>query len=259
MTIPLEPGLKELVKRKKHWLTVLWKIIRIDGIEFLFTSHTQNITFQNEVYTPIDSVQSSARRKEADLSVENLELIGVISDATITHDDLRSGRFHEAKITEVWIDYRFPWADPFTLAKYTITEIKYSGERWEAKVEGLTRKLVQPIGRVYGRECDNDLGDAVCRVDTQALSENGTVLAVTGVGNDARVIFDVSGLTAVSDFYTHGRLLWTSGENIGLISVVKLHTVGANTTIELQLPTEFTITVLDAFNLEPGCDKLKDT
>ena len=250
MTIPLENGPKEILKRRKHWLATLWKLERTDGVTFRFTSNTQKIIFENEEYTPLDSVQASARRKQADLAVENLELVGVITADAITHDDLRAGLYREAKITETWIDYRFPWLPPFTVAKYEITELKFSGERWEAKVESVVRRLRPKVGRLYTRECDNDLGDSVCLVDVVGLSENGTVFDITGAGLNDRSNFTASGLTEVLDFFTHGRLIWTTGLNTG---------PGAEHQLELQLPSEFPIDVLDQFNVQPGCDKLRDT
>jgi len=260
MTIPLDNGTRELLKRRKHWLATLWKIERTDSTVFRFTSNTQEITFENELYTPVDSVQVSARRKEADLAIENLEMIGPITSNLITHEDLRSGLFNEAEITESWIDYRFPWMPAITTAKYWITEVKYSAERWEAKVEGLTRWIIPRVGRMYTRECDNDLGDAVCRVDVVGLSEAGSILSVTGGSLNNRSLFEASGLTESADFFTHGRLTWLTGPNTAKTSVVKLHsTPAAVQTLELQLPTDFNISVLDTFNVQPGCDKLRDT
>lgn len=253
--INLTDGLAALLNKDKHYFANLWQIDKDDGSVLRFTDYNNIITFENNEYTPTDGVSSSARRKEAGFSGQNVEILGIVSDSTITHDDLRAGLLNNAEITETLIDYRFPYLGAITQYKYTIINISFSNERWEAQVQGITRKLSQKVGRIYGRLCDNDLGDFICRVDVVALSENGTVFAINTSGQNARTTFDASGLTEVDGFFTHGRLTWTTGLNAGFKSQVKLHTVGAATTIELQIPTSYAIVVNDTFNVEPGCAK----
>lgn len=259
MTLNLPVGLLALLKKRKHFLITLWKLIRTDGFTLRYTDYTSDILFEGETFTPSDGLSASAKRKEANLETQNLEIIGIISDDSIKHDDLRGGLYRNAVVEEQVIDFRHPYLGALITNQYTITEVRYNVERWEAKVEGLKRKLRPKVGKLYARDCNNDLGDAVCRVDVQALSENGTVLVLTGAGLTERAIFDTTGLTEVDDFFTFGRLAWITGENAGIKSQVKKHIVGVATSIELFEPTPFAIAVNDQFNVEPGCDKLKDT
>lgn len=259
MTNPLPAGLLPLLKKRKHFLTTLWKITRKDGVVFRFTDHQSTVDFRKETYTPTDGVAASARRRESGFEVQNVEIIGVISDSTITHDSLRAGLFINSKVNEIIIDYRHPYLGAFLENTYYITETRFNVERWEAKVEGLKRFLKPLIGKLYVRDCRHELGDSICRIDVQALSENGTVSVLTGSGVTARTMFNASGLTEADGFFTFGRLVWTSGTNIGIKSQVKLHVVSGSTSIELFNPLPFNLAVTDAFNVEPGCDKLRDT
>ena len=259
MTVPLPAGLLALLKKRKHFLATLWRFTRKDGTIFRFTDHVNDIIYFGETFTPTDGVAASARRKESGLEIQNLEIIGIISDNTIKHDDLRAGLFVNSLVNEILIDYRMPYLGSFLENSYFITETRFNVERWEAKVEGLKRLLKPVVGSLYVRDCRHDLGDDICRVDVQALSENGTIFSLTGSGVTERAIFDVSGLTKATDTFTFGRLIWITGNNVGIPAQVKKHTVGANTSIELFQPLSFAPAVNDQFNVEPGCDKLRDT
>lgn len=255
MTNPLGDGLLSVLKKKTHFHTALWRIERTDGLILRFTDASSTVEFENETYVPTDGVNASARRKQEGTLPPNLEVVGIVSDSAITFDDLQAGFYENAVISEIIVDYRAPYLGALLRTDYVLIETKFNGEVWEAKVEGTTRKLVQPVGRVFGRTCDNDLGDSVCRVDVVASSENGTVSVIIGAGLDARAEFEATGLTAPDDDFTHGRLTWLTGDNAGLLSQVKLHTVTGVTTIELQLPTVFDIAVNDTFNVQQGCAK----
>lgn len=255
MTTPLGNGLMSLLRKNKHFIAALWKLERSDGVIMRFTDHSHKIIYLGDEYTPTDGVSSSARRKQTGFSGQDVEILGIVSDSSITYDDLRAGLMDGTKIIETLIDYRFPYLGFLNQYKYTIINLTFSGEVWEAKVEGISRELNQRVGRIYGRNCDNDLGDSICRVDVVALSENGTVFAINFVGPTARAVFDVTGLTEAAGFFDHGRLTWITGLNAGIKSQVKFHTIPGATTIELQKPTPFDITVNDQFNVEPGCAK----
>ena len=255
MTNPLEAGQLELIKKTRHFHTVLWILERTDGIIFRFTDASSEIEFENEVYTPTDGVNATARRKEEGTDPPNLEVVGIVTDTSITFDDLQAGRYQDALITEIIVDYRAPYLGAILRNEYVLVETKFNGEVWEAKIEGSARRLVQPVGRVFGRTCDNDLGDVRCMFDVVGTSEAGTVTVISGTGLNARALFEASGLVAPDDDFTHGRLTWLTGANTGDLSQVKKHTVAGVTTLELQLPTIFDISVNDTFNVQLGCAK----
>ena len=234
-----------------HYLAILWWLERTDGSDLRFTDHNTQITFENNTYTPVGGVSASAVEKQTGLQEQNFELLGVLDSTAITHDDLRAGLYNHAHIREYLVDWRYPWAGAITSREYWIREIRFSGERWEAQVAGLTTFLQPKICRVYSKTCPYTLGDTKCGV-----SLTGGNL-VSGAGVDAiveqRRIFETD-LAKDPDWGTFGVLTWTAGDNNGLSYEVKQHWK-EDGRIELFLPTAYDIDTSDTFDITAGCDK----
>ncbi len=202
-------------------LSTLWEIERSDGTFFRFTDHDEKIVFDGNTYDPTGGFSSSARQKQADLDTRNLEIVGIIDATIVDHDDLKAGLYREAKITERLVDWRQPWIGPLQINKYFVAETKFTGESWEAKVEGLTRFLEPRVGLIFGRTCRHVLGDSFCTVNLVPLTESGTVSDVTGAGLNDRKTFKATGLTSVTGFHDFGLVKWLTGNNAGISTEVK--------------------------------------
>lgn len=259
MTFPIATDLQGLLDQNVKFFVTCWRIVRTDGVTFRFTDHDSKITFLAETFVPAGGFNASARQAQSGFEIQNLEIMGILTSSVITHDDLRAGLYREAAVTELIFDSRYPWAGVILETRYFITETKFSGEHWEASMEGLTRKLTQKVGDLYNRECRHELGDDICQVDIDALKENGTVTVISTSNADKRSKFESSGLTAVDAFFASGKLLWTAGLNNGLLGEVKTYDLAGPQEIELFLPMPFDIAVNDTFTVFPGCDKLLTT
>jgi uncharacterized phage protein (TIGR02218 family) len=254
MSITVNEAIESLRTMRTHRFATLWEIERTDSTILRFTDHSQAIEFGGEDFSPLGGFNSSAQQVMGDLSERNLEVVGILSDSSISDDDLRAGLYREAKITATLVDWRYPWAGTFVTNVYWITELQFSGERWEAKVEGLTRWLNPRVGHLYDRLCRWTLGDSNCKFALGPATESGTVGSVT----TARRVFVATGIVKADDFHTLGKLTWTgAGANSGLVSEIKLHAVtgGPTHTISLQLPTPYDIEATDPFTIIAGCDK----
>jgi len=175
MSINLNKDILSLNGDLTHRFATLWTITRTDGVVFRFTDHNTKITFEGNVFTPIGGWDASARQKQEGLKTRNLETRGIISSDVITDDDLRAGRYREAKIQEELVNWRTPWVGSFFKNTYWINETKFSNEMWVAQIAGPTRWLRQKVGEVYGRTCRFVLGDIRCAFDLPVM----TLLAVT--------------------------------------------------------------------------------
>lgn len=247
------PPIGSLVDSKTHRLCTCWKITRKDGTVMRFTDHNAPIVIPNDgTYLAAGGFAASARQRQEGLQTRNIECIGMINSDAITQDDLRAGRYREAKVEELTVDWRYPLAGPLYGVSYWIEEITFDGSKWNAKVTDIARWLRVAIGDVYARNCRWDLGDANCQVNLAAITQSVTITAI----DSQRKTFRASGLTSsANDFFNYGRVLWTSGANNGLIGEIKDY-VGATKQVQLQLDMPFDFAIGDTVSIYPGCSKV---
>lgn len=226
-----------------------WKILRGDGMVLGFTDHDAPLVFGGVTYAAASGFTAGEVQSGADLSVDNLSVMGALSDASLNEHDLAAGLFDNAAI-EIW---RVNWAAPdqrVLMRSGTLGEVKRGRTAFEAEVRGLTQGLNRPIGRVFGHGCDAVLGDARCTVAVVPVA--GTVVAAT----DNRR-FTATGLGAyASGWFASGKLVFTAGANAGRAMEVKRHTLsGSVASLELWQAMSEAIAPGDAFTVTPGCDR----
>ncbi len=257
--IQLASGLESLRTNKTHRFSTCWKVERTDGVIFRFTDHNAGLMIDGELYLSMGAYDATARQNLDKLQTQNMEVKGMLTSIAITHDDLINGLYREAKIIEMLVDWKYPWAGIFFLRYYWITETTFNGESWEAKLEGITRWLQPKVGTVYARPCRYNLGDDRCspdgEIDLDALSENGTVSDVTSAGLDNRKVFLANGLTAEDGYYDYGYLT-LDGIDYEILSYT---TAGILKKIVLCEPCPVKIEVDDTFVIYPGCDRMFST
>jgi uncharacterized phage protein (TIGR02218 family) len=248
------PGAISLLTQKTHRLASLWKIQREDGKVFRFADHNAQIIFDGATYKPAGGFDASARRKESGLRVANLEIRGALTSDDITVNDLRAGRYRNAKITEYLVDWKYPWAGSMETSVYWIADVKFSGSGFIVQLAGTPQRLRVGVGSYYSRSCRYDLGNARCKVNLFALTLfNCEVVTVVDQRNFTATHPALAGLP--DDWFNFGRLVFTSGDNINLVSDVKGF-LTATSQFEIQLEAHFTIAPGVFFNVEPGCNKL---
>jgi uncharacterized phage protein (TIGR02218 family) len=259
--IKIPAQLEGLVNDRVHRFATLWRLTRKDGQQLRFTNHDAGITHADQLYTPTGALSATAKQRIEGLRDRNVDFRGALVSDAITYADLLAGKYRQAKIEEYLMDWRYPWADPFASYTYFIVQTTFTGEIWEAQAEGLTHRLKQQVGRVYGRTCDvHAFGDARCVghgdggvVSEAAWTDGGTV---TGV-NVSRKDFNTT-LTQTTNWYKYGYVRWTSGLNTGLtMEVNKSYGTAGRVTLWLKMP--YDIAVGDTFNIVAGCDRLMGT
>ncbi|MBL7489188.1 DUF2163 domain-containing protein [Frankia sp. AgW1.1] len=234
-----------------------WRIARRDGTVLGFTDHDNPIAFEGTTYEAASGFTASDITDGLGLSVDNLEVTGALSSATLTDDDLAAGRYDDARIAI----YRVNWADPeqrVMMRSGSIGEVRRTGSTFTAELRGLAHYLQQPTGRLLQQTCDADLGDARCTVDLTSPTFRGvgTILAAKSSRR-----FTVSGLDAFATrFFSRGLLTFTSGVSSGLKIEVKAHTkLAASVEVELWAEAEGPPANGDTFFITAGCDKRFDT
>lgn len=250
----LDPDFKSHLEGAVTTLATCWRITRPDGASLGFTDHDRALTFDGTEFLPDTGAAGSALVSSADLAVDNAEIEGALSANALSAEDLSSGRYDGACV-EV---FRVNWAAPdqrVLLKKAVIGEVTRAGKAFTAELRGLTHHLDQPVGRVYQRLCDVNVGSAPCGVDLgdPAFKTTGLVTGLRDVQS-----FTASGFSVFDDgWFAHGLLKWTSGANAGLSGHIKTQNVSG--AIALWLPAGAAIAIGDAFTATAGCDKRFDT
>ena len=234
-----------------------WRLTRGDGTRQGFTDHDRDIAFDDTSFAAATGFTASEVTDRVGLNVDNLDVSGALSSATLNDDELAAGRYDNAGV-EI---FRVNWADPsqrVLMRKGTLGEVKRSGLGFTAEVRGLAQALQQPKGRLYQFTCDADLGDTRCGVDLAAGGLGGSGVVVSLLGSRR---FAAGGLDGFAPgWFTRGRLQWTSGGNQGRGVEIKSH--GADnlgSIVEIWQAMAAPVHPGDAFSLTAGCNKLFST
>jgi|TARA_R110000824_G_scaffold366730_2_gene555669 uncharacterized phage protein (TIGR02218 family) len=226
-----------------------WKLMRRDGTVMGFTDHDDDLTFDGMSFEAAAGFGASAVESSSGLAVDNLDILGALMSDRLSENDLVAGLFDNAEI-EIW---RVNWQDTnqrVLLRKGNLGEVTRGATGFTAELRGLAHRLNQPVGRLYQYGCDADLGDLRCGVTLAAAS--GTVLGA----EDSRII-TASGLDAYAeDWFTRGRLQFTSGANAGAAMEVRLHAkTSAGAVFDLWQAMPRDVEAGDTFSVMAGCDK----
>lgn len=226
-----------------------WKLTRRDAAVFGFTSHDQPLTFAGTTYEAASGFTPSAIAASSDLAVDNLEVNGLLTSASITEADLLAGVWDGAQVEIFEVNWANLSQGRMLLRTGTLGNVSAGSTAFTAELRGLTQALQQPVGRVYAAACDATLGDARCGVNTTAITVVGAVTSAAS----RRQFADTSLSAQPVDWFGAGLVRFTSGANAGLrMEVQAFGPAGAFT---LQLPMPYAIAVGDTFEAVPGCRK----
>lgn len=236
--------------------TLCWciKLTRRDGLVLGFTDHDVDVVSGGVTYEAASGFIGTAVQQELGLSVPTTDIQGALNSETLTEADLAKGLWDNA-VVEI---RRINWMDTsqnVIIRKGSVGEVSRSDRTFTAEFRGLAHELNQTMGRQYSYSCDATLGDSRCGVNANGgyFIGWGNVDAILSPGR----WFVSNALGGFpSHWFTNGKVTWTSGNNAGATSEVRLFTLaGGNPQVELWLPPGASLTVGDAFYINAGCDK----
>lgn len=229
-------------------LATCWKITRRDGQVLGFTTHVQDLVVSGITYlSAIGAYTATTIRTSSDMAVDNLDVDAIFDSTTLSELDLQAGKYDFAQVEIFQVNYADLTQGVLKLRRGWLGEVASHGHYFKAELRGLMQALQQTIGRVYGKRCDANLGDARCTVSLAGITLSGSVTSVA-----SRQQFNGT----VVPSRRGGLLVWTSGANAGF--KMEVQSVGGST-IALILPFGYDIAVGDAYTVYPGCDKLLST
>ena len=228
-------------------LCACWRIINQDGAIQGFTDHDRDIAFDGVTYSVMSGLDGSSFESELGFSVGGAEVSGALSSASIEESDLLNGVWDGARV-ELWrVDWREP-AHRILQHVAIVGEVRRSGAAFVAELRSLSHALDQQNGRIYGANCDADLGDARCGflLATAPFSVNLLVVEATRAQVTAMLP------TTTPGFYTGGTIQFLSGLQVGAHAHIKDH---ADNMLKLWTPLAQAPMTGDSFKLTAGCDK----
>jgi uncharacterized phage protein (TIGR02218 family) len=230
-----------------------WALVRKDGTTLGFTDHDNDLTFEGVTFKADTGLTANALEQSTGLSVDNTEALGALSDAAVTEEDIRAGRFDGAEVRSWLVN----WADVSERAllfQGSFGEITRVSGGFRAELRGLTEELNQPQGRVYQAGCSAILGGTGCGFDTL---QPGYVTEVAVESVDKGKIFAFADLTGFDDrWFERGRFTVLTGAAAGLVGLVKNDRLSADgRRVELWEELRAEIAVGDTIRIEAGCDK----
>lgn len=232
-------------------LATCWKLSRRDGLELGFTDHDQDLLVDAVSYLAQSGFTPTAITANSSLSVDNLDVQGMLDADAITEEEVMAGLYDFAEIEIFQVNYAEPDSGKLMLRRGWLGEITLKNKQFVAEVRGLTQKLSQQLGNLYAPACRAALGDERCKLSLSSYTHVGAVGSVTSAS-----VFADSSRNEETGYFAAGKIIFTSGENAGLSMEVKAFELGVFT---LSLPMPYPIEAGDAYEAVAGCDKNFET
>ncbi len=248
MTRAISVALKAHYASGTTTIATCWRATLTDATVVTLTSHDRDIVFDGETYLSIAAYSPSDIVSSDDLSPDNLEMMGFFAGPAITEEDIQTGRWDYATIEMFEVNYNDLTMGRNLIRKGTLGELTGTRRGYKAELRGQFQKLSRRIVRVTTKDCSARLGDARCGVNVVPYTVTGSVDTATSQRQ-----FTDTARTEAANWFTAGKLTWTSGLNTGLSMEVKRSTAAG--VIELHETMPFEVQVGDEYSMYAGCTR----
>lgn len=230
-----------------------WKVTTTGGTVKGFTNHVEDIEISGLTYKSNSGFTPTAAKYNAELAVDNHDVKFLLGFDGTEEADLIAGVYDFATIEVFFVDYtNISGSNTVPYVSGQIGEISIERTTAVTEIRGVTQYLQQQIVEEYSPSCRADLGDSRCKFNIASLTVTGTV---SGVTDNRTFQTNTIGITAnADDYYNHGLVTWTAGNNDGRKMEVK-DFVKSTGQIELYQAMPEAIQIGDTFTVYPGCDK----
>jgi uncharacterized phage protein (TIGR02218 family) len=245
----LSSELSERLAAADQTFAHVWRVTRADGAVFGFTDHDRDISVDGLTCQAASGWTAGASESAAAGAVDAGAAEGGLDSAVITPADIDAGLWDGARVELFKLDWRAP-QHRLLLREVWLGEITRGAIGFAVELRGVQALLNAPVGRVFSRLCDAELGDGRCGLDlaAPAFSASGVVQAVLGAAR-----FSVSGVASLADGWcADGAARFADGRWRRVLRH-DLHDQLA--TIELFEAGGPALAVNAAVTLRAGCDK----
>jgi len=248
----ISPALHAHISSEVTTLATCWKLKRRDNVILGFTNLDTDIVFESITYKAATGFTPSAIENTSSLSVDNLDVEGMLSAVSITESDILAGKYDFSEIEIFQVNYKDLSQGSLKLRRGWLGEVSLYKQQFVAEVRGLTQRLSQTIGELYSPSCRAALGDNRCKINLATYTVAGSV---TATFNSQEFLDNTR--TEISGIYTFGTITFTNGANNGLSMELKeyLYNATSGGRLILALPMPYPIVLGDTYSLSRGCDK----
>jgi uncharacterized phage protein (TIGR02218 family) len=241
------------------------KVLRSDGVAYLFTSADRDVTVGGEIYVSAHGLSISNLVNQSSLAVDNMEFPVLPDESTYPQVDIIAGRWDKAQFWLFECDYTDPSlaGGSNAVGEASRDDINLLKRGWggesdtlrssrKFELRGLKQALQQPVGAVTSKTCRYRLGSTampagLCLVDLSSFTNEYPVTGVT-----SRHVFTCSGASEADDYYGDGIAISLDGANEGYERKVKTFAASIFT-LAMEFP--FTVSIADNFRFIAGCRK----
>jgi hypothetical protein len=146
-------------------------ITRTDGQKFRVTTSSESITLDigdgdgEQVYSAEEGVSRTNIESDAELNVDNLDIVGIFDNVMLQETELRRGLFDFADF-QIFV---FNWADTtdgiIKIFRGQFGEVIVTKQDFfQVQVRSMVQVYSKETGETYSKDCRADLGDIRCRV-----------------------------------------------------------------------------------------------
>lgn len=245
-------------------LAEAWRVVRVDGAIYGFTSHDLNVTISDVLYQAVPGLQATTSHTTDTFAVDTLDvtIFLTVSDEA----DIAAGLWDNAVVTV----FEYNWNDPPTtfgndlniLRHGNLGEVKRQNNLLQAEIRGLTQRLSKRTGRQYSPTCpwrhaqwngSTYVSSIECGVDLTTFIHTG---AITAVSATPTLQFSDTDSAQVDDYYAEGLITFTSGDNTGITREVRQWT---SQEFFLHRPFPYVVQIGDAYSAVTGDDHRFET
>lgn len=188
MVKSITAAMTTLINAEVLTLATCWKLTRTDGVQLFITDHDADIVFSGDTYLAASGIARTAIESKADLSVDNLDIVGIFG-GQFTRNDLDAGFYDFATIDIFSVNWQDP--DGFGTIQHrfgTIGEMETKDGGYITEMRGMMQLLERRRGKIWSPDCRTDLFSPLvnvtsgradgCGLSPTAFEEFGIVTAV---------------------------------------------------------------------------------
>ncbi|ARK07421.1 F5/8 type C domain protein [Sphingobium phage Lacusarx] len=175
------------------------RIVRQDGLELGFTTHDTDLTIDGLVYETANGFDATAISSAADMSVDNMDIVGVLDSDKIKVEDIRNRLFDLAKVYVFEVNYENLAAGKIPLRRGWFGEaVVAPNGQYSIELRGMLQALLHENIEVFTPECRADFCDSRCKL---SKADFEYYCAITALGTD-RYSFSATNIPEVATLPT---------------------------------------------------------
>jgi len=232
-------------------MATCWKLRLGSGKLLCFTDSDQDLIYKRELYICGNYFTPSYIISSNELGQDECSISGIIDGEYIRHQSLIAGDFSESYIEIFLINIDNLSAEQIILKTGWLGEIKIHDQGFTAQLRSIGMRSNNLIGQCYSASCRAEFGDKQCSITIDNYSFTGEVSALAEVN-----CFIDNMREEPDDYFTHGVIAFTSGDNLGRKYKVREF---RHKKISLDFIADLKISMGDQYSIIAGCDKTLNT